>query len=610
MYGMLGRVLRVDLSTGEIKEEKLTEEDLLKWVGCDALAAKILYDEVPPGIPPLDPENRLIVMTGPLTGTAVQSACMHSMTFKSPATGFTVGHAHAMGRFGPMLKFSGYDGLIIVGKASKPVYLWISDGKAEIREAESLWGKDTFETEDVLRQELEKPKLACDSIGPAGENLSTMACVTHDKGHILARGGAGAVMGSKNLKAIAAYGTRKVPVANEQDFKKLAKEWREANMSAPLTKNLAKYGTNVVFGPLYICGDVPIMNYTRGVLPGYEKLLGENYIDNMLKRNVSCWGCTIAHNKVLELKGGVYEGQECEMPEYEIVAAWGSLIGVTDPTVPPVLGELCDRYGLDSLDTGNAVAFAMECFEKGLITKDDTDGIELNFGDHEAARQMIEKIAKREGFGSVLANGTMRAAERIGKGSEKFVVHVKNMALPMHDHRAFWGYGLQYAVAGAGPVHEGGPMALEMSGRLPRFSIEGKALAVKQGQMARFFCNNLGICAFGMAGVPTELITKTFSAVVGFDFTPADAEKNAMRAANIRRAFNIRNGLTPDDDTLPHRYVAEPLDEGGAKGSAINIKPMVREYYELMGWDHKTGKPFRKTLEELGLENVARDLWG
>jgi len=608
MYGMLGRVLRVDLSEGDIKEEPFDEEDVLKWVGCDSLAAKFLYDELPPGVGPLDPENRLIVMTGPLTGTPVQSACMHSMTFKSPGTGFTIGHAHSMGRFGPMLKFSGFDGLIIMGKASRPVYLWIDEGKAEIRGAEDLWGKETFETEDLLRGELGRPKLACDCIGPAGETQSNMACVTHDKAHILGRGGPGAVMGSKNLKAIAVYGTGKVPVADEEEFRKLAKEWRETNMGLPFTKDLSKYGSNALFEPLSKFGDLPIMNYTRGVLPGYENLFAKNYIDHMWVRDVTCWGCTVAHNKIIRLKGGAYEGREVEMPEFEIVVAWGSMIGVTDPTVPPVLGDLCDRQGLDSLASANAVAFAMECFEKGLITREDTGGLELRFGNHEAAYQAILKIAKREGIGALLADGAARAAERIGKGSENFVVQVKNMALPMHDHRAFWGYALQYAVGSAGPVHEGGPLGLEISGVLPRFSIQGKARAVRQGQTEKLFGDSLGVCRFG--SVPSNLMARTLSAATGLDFTPPDVEKSVMRALNLKRAFNVRNGLTPQDDTLPRRYTADPPSEGGAQGSAVNIKPMVREYYEVMGWDLKTGKPYRKTLMDLGLHDVAEDIWG
>jgi aldehyde:ferredoxin oxidoreductase len=372
---------------------------------------------------------------------------------------------------------------------------------------------------------------------------------------------------------------------------------------------VAKYGSNALFETVYKFGDIPIMNYTKGLLPGCEKLFSRNYIDNMLVRDTSCWGCTVSHNKVIRLKGGVYEGREIEMPEYEIVAAWGSMIGVTDPTVPPVLGELCDRLGLDSLACGNAVAFAMECFEKGIITRDDTEGLELKFGNHDAAYQIIEKIAKRQGFGALLADGALWAAERIGKGSEKFVVHVKNMALPMHDHRAFWGYALQYAVGSAGPVHEGGPIGLEMSGSLPRFSTKDKAQAVKQGQSLKLFGDNLGVCRYGTTGVPQDLMVRTLSAATGLQLTLSDAEQSVMRALNIKRAFNVRNGLTPEDDTLPHRYIADPPKEGGAQGSAVNIKPMVQDYYELMGWDKKTGKPYRKTLEALGLEKVAEDIW-
>jgi len=610
MPGTVGKILRLDLSSGQISEEKLKTDDLEKYVGSDALAAKLLYNEVPPGTSPLGPENRAIFMTGPLTGTSVQAPCLHSITAKAPGTGFTIGHAHPMGRFGPMLKFSGYDGLVFQGKAEKPVYLWINNGQAEIRDASRLWGKDTFETEDLLREELGQPKLACDSIGPAGESLSAMACVAHDKGHIGGRCGLGAVMGSKNLKAVAVYGTQKVPVAHSKEFKQLASEWRETNMSHPVTKEFSKYGTGAMFEDLYKIGDIPIMNFTRGEIDGWEKLSGRNYIDNMVvKRTLPCWGCTVAHCKLLELRGGVFEGRECELPEFEITTAWGSLIGVTDPTVAAVGGEMADRLGLDSLAAANAIAFAMECYEKGLITTEDTDGIELKFGNWEAAFQMMEKIARREGFGAILADGAYRAAQHIRQGSEKFVVHSKGMALPMHDHRSAWGYAFQYAIGSAGPVHEGGPIFAEMSGKLDRFSTKGKAEAVRAGQITRLFTNNLGVCYFGTFGVSMELMCKTLFAATGFDFNTSAAEKHVMRAVNLRRAFNIRNGLVPEDDDLSDRYTNQPPAEGGAKGSAINVKPMRQEYYDLMGWDQKTGKPFRRTLEELDLEDVAKDLW-
>lgn len=610
MSGMLGKILRVNLSNGQMSEEKLKQEDMKLYVGSDGIAAKLLYQEVPPGVSALDPENCLIFMTGPLTGTPVQAACAHSVTAKSPATGFTAGHAHPMGRFGAMLKLSGYDGLIFQGKSDKPVYLWLNEGKAELRDASALWGKDTFQTEDMIREELGQPKVAIDSIGPAGENLSTMAAVVHDKGHVGGRCGMGAVMGSKKLKAVAVYGTQKVPLAREAEVRELARQWREANLASPVTQDTAKYGTVVNFGPLYKIGDIPIKGYTCGEIEGWEKLTGENYIDNMVvKKTIPCWGCSIGHCKVLELKGGAFEGRECELPEYEIAAAWGSFIGVTDPTVAAVGGETADRLGLDSLPASNAIAFAMECYEKGLITKEDTGGIDLRFGNWEAAFQMLEKIARREGFGAILADGNYRAAQYIRKGSEKFVVHSKGMSLPMHDHRAAWGYGLQYAVASAGPMHEGGPLGLEMSGKLKRLSTEGKAQAVKDGQIMRLFVNALGVCLFGTWGVSMDLMCKTLSAATGIDYTPADASKCIMRAVNLKRAFNIRNGLVPEDDTLSDRYVNQSPPNGGAKGSSINIKPMVREYYDLMGWDQKTGKPYRRTLVELGLEDVAKELW-
>jgi len=610
MSGMLGKILRVDLSTQQIKEEHLKKDHLEKYLGSDALGVKILYDEIPTGVDPLGPENRFILLAGPLTGTAVQASGMHSITAKSPATGFTVGHAHPMGRFGAMLKFSGYDGIVFQGRAEKPVYLWVNEGEARLRDASHLWGKDTFETEDSLKKELGQPKLACDCIGVAGENLSNMACVVHDKGHIGGRCGLGAVMGSKNLKAVAVYGTGKVPVADEVEFKRLASEWRKVNMEFPAVKGVSKYGTGRQFEAQYKIGDIPIKNFTRGEIDGWEKLTAQNYVDNMavLKR-ITCYSCTIAHNKLLELKGGVFEGRVCELPEYETSVAWGSLIGVTDPTVAAVGTEIADRLGIDSLAGGNAVAFAMECYEKGLITKKDTDGLDLKFGNYEAAFQLMEKIANKEGFGEILANGAYRAAEHIRQGSEKFVVHSKGMALPMHDHRSAWGYGMSYAIAPAGPIHTGGPFGAEMSGALDRFGVKGKGAAVRAGQIPRLFATNMGVCIYGTFGVPMDLQCRTIAAAIGMDFTPEDAAKNVMRYLNLSRAFNIRNGLVPEDDTLSYRYTDDPPPDGGAKGSAINIKPMVREYYDEMGWDHKTGKPYRRTLEDLDLADVARDLW-
>lgn len=272
-------------------------------------------------------------------------------------------------------------------------------------------------------------------------------------------------------------------------------------------------------------------------------------------------------------------------------------------------GELLDKLGVDGLGASNVIGFAMECYEKGLINKEDTGGVDLEFGNYEAAFEMIHRIARREGLGNILADGPVRAADYIGKESQKFMVHVKGMPLPMHDHRAAWGYALQYAIGSVGPGHEGGPLTAEMSNILPRFSVKEKAKAVKQGQEWRCFVNTLGICVFGVTGISQELITDTVSAATGYKIDAGGASTISRRLINLRRAFNIRHGLRPEDDTLPYRYVSDPPREGGAKGSVVPIKPMVYDYYKLMGWDLRTGKPHRRILEEFSLGNEAKDLW-
>jgi aldehyde:ferredoxin oxidoreductase len=607
--GITGKILRVDLSKATCAEETYQQEYLRKYVGGDGLAARILYDEVHPGVSALDPENRLVISAGPLAGTRVQAACNISVASKSPVTGFTIYNSHSNGFFAPMLKFSGYDAIIVQGKAEALVYLWIHDGQSEIRDAGQLRGKDTSEVPAILKAELREPKLRCMVVGPAGENGVVMASIVNDNCHVNARGGLGMVMGSKNLKAIVVYGRQKLRIADESRFRKLSYLWRTKNMESPTIQRWSRYGTAGDVGFIYQMGDYPIKNWSTGVLEGCERLSGQYMVDNMLKRHTSCWGCSIAHSKLIELRYGAFAGIECEMPEYEITSAWGANIGVTDPTVVAKANDMCDKYGLDGLGTSNAISFAMECYEKGLITKEDTGGIDLRFGNFEAALQMIDMIAQRQGFGGILAKGTASAAAYIGGGSEKFAVLIKNMPIPMHDYRAAWGAALQYAVGSAGPAHEGSPLQAELSGALPRFSIQGKAKVVKQGQERRCFINTLGVCNFGTINVPMEVITGSVTAATGLTFTPEDACQIAMRIVNLRRAFSIRHGLVPEDDTLPYRLLEAPR-EGGAKGSRINLKPMVDEYYDIMGWDRKTGKPYRRTLEELDLKDVAKDMWG
>ncbi len=606
--GVMGKLLLVDLSSGSIEREDLRRNDFEDYIGGDGLAARILYDQVPSGVNALDPENVLVLSAGPLAGTTAQASCNVSVAAKSPLTGFTIYNGHSNGKFARLLKFAGLDGVIIRGKSEKPAFLWINEGQAELRDAAFVWGKDAPETEREIKTAVAQPGSSCLCIGPAGENLVLMSGVVNDTHHFAARGGLGAVMGSKNLKAVAVYGNREVPIADPVLFSDLVHEWRATNMANPAAQAFHRFGTATLVSG-YTLGDLPIKNWSQGTLDGWENLTGESIVEKMLKRHTTCPSCTLAHTKLLDLKGGAFTG-ECKLPEFEMLAAMGSNIGVTDPTVVARGSELVDKYGLDGLGTSNVIGFAMECYEKGLLTKEDTGGLDLRFGNWEAAFQMVEKIARREGLGDILADGPVRAADHIGKGAEKLIVHVKGMPLPMHDHRAAFGYALQYAVGSAGPAHEGGPGGIELAGVMPRFSTRGKAAAVKSGQEIRCFINTLGICVFGTVGVSFGKIVETTSAGTGLRLDEAGARKTALRLINLRRAFNMRHGLVPEDDTLPDRYTRQPLSDGGAKGSVVPIKPMVYDYYKLMGWDPKTGKPFRRTLSELGLDDVAADLWG
>jgi len=604
----MGKILRVTLSDKTFNVEDLSVKHLKDYLGGDGLGSKILYDEVPPGIGALEPENRLIFAAGPLCGTAAQSACTHSIITKSPVTGFTNITSRCNGYFGPRLKFSGFDALVVEGASESPVLLFIDNGTPKLIDASDIWGMGVWKCHEAIIERLGNPRVSIDCIGPAGENGVRIASVISDKYHVAARGGVGAVMGSKKLKAIAVFGTQKIPVSDIARFEEKSKLWRKMNMENPGAQARARYGTAAGLGMFYEVGDLPIKNFTSGVLAGYEKLRGEEIIEKYFYKNESCHSCSLAHIKKLKIR--IAETDEIvEMPEYECLAAWGSNIGSTDVIGTVRCTDACDDNGIDSLEASTAISMTMECVEKGLITANELDGIDLRFGNWEAALQMIHKIGKRDGFGKILAEGAKRAAEFIGGGAENFVSHVKGMSIPMHDFRALWGYALQYAVGSSGPAHEGGPSRREISGELNRFSTEKKGEAVMEGQKIRCFLNNVGVCWFGTVGVPIDVVADTVSAVLGYDLSVEEAKKISMRCVNLRRVFNIRHGLKPEDDTLSPRLL-EPPPDGGAKGSVIRIKPMVDDYYRCMGWDEKTGKPYRDTLRELGLEDAIKDVWG
>ncbi len=611
--GYIQKLLSVDLTKRDFGVEYLSEEDISYYIGGSALGSRILYNEAPRGINPLEPLNPLIFLTGPLTGTGAPGCCLYSVISKSPLTS-GLGESDSQGFFGSELKFSGYDGIIVKGKSDKPVYIWINRGKPELRNAEHLWGKDTYETEDIIRKELEDPKIKVSCIGQAGENLSFMASIMNDKGHAAARGGLGAVMGSKLLKAVAVRGNNKVEIADSSSFKRFQREWRLKNKSSQMAQIISEYGTAGLIAVFNELGDLPVKNFSEGNFSHVERLSGQYMKKITRMKSVSCYSCHLSHNSKIEIDKGLYKGIYEAEPEYEGCDSLGANCLIDDITAIIKGNDLCNRYGLDIISVGGVIAFAMECYERGIITKSDTDGIELNFGNKEGMLKMIDKIAKKEGFGEVLADDVRTAANRIGKGSIDFAVHSDGMTIYMHDPRAGIGAGLAYAVT-TGTDDVGGIFTLEWGGIDPelgyeasidRFSTEDQALAVIKTQNKHIIIDAMGCCLFATMEVPLNIILKTFSAVTGIDIGLEEALKVGDRVVNLRRVFNIMNGIIPDDnDVLPKRLTHEAKSYGGAKDKVIDLKPMLEEYYELREWDK--GVPKIELLKSLGLYDIAQD---
>lgn len=619
-FGFAGTILRVDLSKAEISKDKLREEMLRKFLGGAGLAIKILYDEMPPECDAFAPLNPLIFMTGPLTGTSAPGSCLYNVVSKSPLTGVTMGRARANGFFSPELKSAGFDGIVIKGKAEKPSYLWIHNGEIEIRDATHLWRKDTAETEDSIKTELgdERIKVAC--IGPAGELLARMACIVNDKHHVAARGGLGAVMGSKHLKAIAVRGTKKVSIHSIEKFLEICRKWRKMAAESVTGKALMAWGTAGDMESAEVrnyAGGWPIKNYTTCVLGDWTQLSGEYIVKTFqtTKKPAECWGCPLLHDRLVRVKKDEHF-KNYAFPEYEDVAAFGSNLGISKASSIIELTDLANRYGIDSVEASFTISLAMECYEKGLITKNETDNLDLTWGNAEAVAQLLGKIARREGIGNVLADGVKRAADKIGKGAGEFAVHIKNMAPMQHDLRSDWGLMLGYTVSGAGPVHEGvGKFLLPdpdlgFPENLPPFRTNRKAEAVKKEQLKRLLSDNLGVCNFPARCISQNLVVEALSAATGWDVSIEEAYNACERSVHLARAFNVRQGLTPSDDWPSSRILEPPLD-GVVKG--IDVKPylkkMVKEYYQIMGWDARTGKPSVRILKKLGLEDEAKALW-
>ncbi len=613
MFGYTGKILHVNLNNLGISTEPLREDDLKRYIGGSGLASKMLFSELDLSVDPLSPDNLLVFMTGPLTGTASPSCGRYCVCTKSPLTGLWA-EAHAAGYWGPELKFAGYDGIIFKGRADNPVYLSIIDGQADLKDASEIWGKDTYTTEKLLQERLGDINLKVASIGQAGERGVLFASIMNDLGRAAGRCGVGTVMGSKRLKAIAVRGTKLkfIPAAKDAMLNEFLRRIYVTIRSHPTAQIYASYGTDGIMSMMHEYGDVPIKYFTKGSWPeGIEKISGEAMAKTILKKQWACYRCLIACGRhvTIEDSGPDKEGAG---PEYETCASLGALCLNSDLKVIAAGNDLCNRYGMDTISAGNVIAFAMECYEKGLISAGETNGVTVNWGDGEVIVKLLHQIGMNQGFGATLAKGVRRASEDIGESAQDFALHVKGLEMPMHDPRAFKGLGLQYATSHRGACHLRGLVYhIEQGERVPdlgihkryqRFTTEDKAFPVIAVQNWHDVLDSLIMCKFTM--LPPASVLAVLNMVTGWETKLDELIRVGERTYNLKRIFNLKCGATRRDDTLPERFLKEPLAEGGSKGEVVDLEPMLDNYYELRGWN-KNGVPTRQKLEELGLHDLT-----
>ncbi len=613
-----GKVLHVDLTKKKAIIEPLPPEDVLKkFVGSWGLGLKTLYDRLPLGISPLDPRNMLIFTNGPLTGSGAPSGNNTTLVTLNADTGYTVGRAHSHGFWGPNLRWAGYDQLIIDGAAKKPVYLWIHDDEVEFRDASKLWGKDTHETEDLVKADLGESRASVAAIGPAGENMCAGALIENDKNHTFAHGGCGAVMGSKNLKAIAVLGTKKTAIKNPQ-FKSARSTWTDVIKKGFIYAHV--HGGGLVRADHEVWDTMKVgviyRNYQSCDVPEFGKGLSKSKVTPR-----PCFACPMGCAYDAEITEGPYKGHVATLTGgAEALEAGSAVVGITEGGCILYLADLMDRTGIEAGTLGPIIGLAFECYEKGLITKEQTGGLELKWGDHQAAEKLIRMIANREGIGDMLARGAYTAAQEIGGQAPLFALHTKgNAFINFHDWKSGpWGVLLgQLVGGGTGWQCFAADMVPDPESGYPeptaRCSNVGKGLEVFQTTKKHYWCDCVGTCWYAMIdGGTLAPSLDAVSALTGWEFTQEDAYTVGERCLTLERAFNVRRGLRPEDDYELSPRMAEPLPDGPGKGKTIApyLKGMVMEYYRHCGWDERSGKPWRGTLERLGMKDVARDLWG
>lgn len=603
--GYTGKTLVVDLTA---QRNTVTETDwdaARQFIGAKGLGAKLLFDNLPTGTDPLTPENILMFTTGPLTGTMAQTSGRGTVVTKSPQTGLYL-DSHFGGIFAAEMKRAGWDFIIVKGRADTPQYINIVDDSVEFKDGAQLWGKECLETHDWLQKTEGRVKTAV--IGPAGENLVKFSAITFDGHRHAGRGGSGAVMGSKNLKAIALSGTKKVPLHDPDRFRLRAKEVLKKIQEHSFIPIRRKYGTPYWVKPVNDWGFIPTRNYQEGFFEQGENINAETMQKRIVDGSGACYNCVIACWNKSSVKSGPYKGVSLVGPEYETIALMGSNLGVGKIEDVAFLNERCNELGMDTISLGGVLGFAVESYKKGVLTADDLDGVTLNWGKTDAFAEVIENIAYRRGkVGNLLAEGVKKAAETLKKQSENYAVHVKGLEIPGYDPRGSFGMGLAYATSDRGACHQRAwTVTTEVNNpEYDRFSFVKKAELVKkiQDERAAFF--SLVLCDF--APISEKDCVGMWNLATGFDHTVESYLQAGERIWNLIRLFNLREGLDPADDQLPTRLFRDPFTKGPAKGKLLSrngFQRSLQEYYVLRGWD-ENGIPTKKKLKELGLENYG-----
>ncbi|MHB0885874.1 MAG: aldehyde ferredoxin oxidoreductase family protein [Bacillota bacterium] len=618
--GYMGRLLRVDLSAGRLEDVPLDQAWLRRYIGGSGLAARYFAEVVRPadGGParpdPLGPDNDLIIMTGPLAGTPFPSASRFNVVARSPLSAIW-GESSVGGFFGPHLKFAGYDGIVVTGASERPVYLAIDNGRAELRDASDLWGLDTYE----VHARFSPDGWRVLAIGPAGERLVRFASIVHDRAHVAGRGGLGAVMGSKRLKAVVVRGRQEVPLADRATIDRLRRELIERGKESLTLQTYREVGTISSIELSLMVGDMPTKNWREGLWEeGLPALGGNSYNATLLTGRRTCFGCPVSCKRVVRVDDEPYRVEQGPGPEYETVAAFGSGLRVDDLRAVARMNDICNRQGLDTISCGGTLAYAFEAYERGLIGPADTDGLELNWGDAGAAVALTQRIARREGFGKLLGEGSQRFAATLGPGADEFLMTVKGVEVPYHDPRAMHGLALQYATSDRGASHLSGLTFYAELGMayIPDLGVEppdsaqtsdGKAALHARAQDAgQALGGALALCYAGGSIVTGEEAVAALNAATGFDYSVEEFLTTGRRIWTLKRLINGAFGMTRADDRIPARFRG-PLPDGPAAGLVPDIDRQLAEYYSLMRLD-ESGRPDPSEVERLGLSDVASRL--